>query len=301
MVDLVVETRILFQLQQHPNIIKVRAVSRGNPLRANYFIVLDRLTETLKDRMIKWKAKLRKSGPKLLRPFRRRDTSADGALWKERLTNAYELTSALEHMHKERVIHRDLKPENIGYDLRGDIKIFDFGLSRQISSTENVHHLSMMTGSLRYMSPEVAKGEPYNQRCDVYSFTVLLWQMLALKRPYDRYPSLDHLIERVFERNERPKISSKWPQSIQELLKGGWHADQFQRLDICTVGLMLRQELVKCSADFSGALDSNGMRRSSRVFQFKDHKRPLVKMPGKSLSQGFGEIDFDLKDSERTQ
>ena len=296
MVDLVVETRILCHLQ-HPNIIKVRAVSRGNPLRADYFLVLDRLTETLQDRITKWKSKLTKPGPKLLRPFRFRDTSDDGALWQERLTNAFELTSAIEHMHNERVIHRDLKPENIGYDFRGDIKIFDFGLSRQIPSTEDVHHLSMMTGSLRYMSPEVAKGEPYNQRCDVYSFTVLLWQMLALRTPYNRYRSIDHLIDGIFEWNERPKIHKRWPQSVQQILKGGWNADQFQRLDISEMCLMLRRELKACRPGISAPVDSHWMRRSSRVFEFKDHRLSLLRKHPQGL---IADIDFGLDDSERT-
>lgn len=109
MVDLVVETRILLQLV-HPNIIKLRAVARGNPLQPDFFLVLDRLTETLKARIEKWKLKKKKK-PLFIRPFLRKDKERELLLWHERVTNAYELTSALEHMHEQRVIHRDLKPE----------------------------------------------------------------------------------------------------------------------------------------------------------------------------------------------
>ena len=109
---MVVEARLLAHLV-HPNIIKLRAVARGNPLQRDFFLVLDRLNETLKERIKKWQLKMKKK-PLFLRPFTRRNKAEELLLWQERLANAFELTSALEHIHDQRVIHRDLKPENIG-------------------------------------------------------------------------------------------------------------------------------------------------------------------------------------------
>jgi hypothetical protein len=97
MVDLAVETLILSHLM-HPHIIKLRAVAAGNPLRPGYFIVLDRLFDTLRTRLVQWGGGA-KSSPKplLKRLFRRknsRDTSSQ-ASWEERLTCAYNLASAV--------------------------------------------------------------------------------------------------------------------------------------------------------------------------------------------------------------
>ena len=72
------------------------------------------------------------------------------------------------------------KPDNIGFDVRGDVKLFDFGLSFEIteecSSVDGLYELSGNTGSMRYMAPEVALGNPYNHKVDVYSFGILFWQ-----------------------------------------------------------------------------------------------------------------------------
>ena len=279
MVDLVVETRILLHMN-HPHIIKLRAVAQGDPLRPDYFLVLDRLVETLKTRLDKWKVK-RKKKPLLLRPFARK-SKEERELWEERLMYAHDLTSALEHMHNHRIIHRDIKPENIGFDLRNDIKVFDFGLSRQIKSTADYYLLSMMTGSLRYMAPEVALGMRYNQCCDVYSFSILLWEMLSLKRPYNDFPSADTLIQRVFEENERPKLPRKWPASLKEALVAGWHADPLQRVGISYLGSMIRKEIAPSNDD---DLNPSGRqrRRSTKVYDFKGEKHPVV--PSKDASR----------------
>jgi hypothetical protein len=109
MVDLIVEVRILLHMQ-HPHILKLRGVAQGNPFQPDFFLILDRLAETLSKRLERWKAKkneYKTNTPLLLRPFVRKERKEKAAeLWRERLQNAYELTSALQHMHSHRVIHR---------------------------------------------------------------------------------------------------------------------------------------------------------------------------------------------------
>src|SRR5688500_1531551 len=86
------------------------------------------------------------------------------------------------------VIYRDIKPDNIGFDVRGDVKIFDFGLAREFDplqrDDDGLFHFTADTGSPRYMAPEVALGQPYDERVDVYSFCILAWQMFALETPF---------------------------------------------------------------------------------------------------------------------
>ena len=239
--NMVVETRLLSQLD-HPHIIKLRAIAESTvPLSPGYFIIVDRFYDTLRMRIKKWKTETdvrnktnKKRTWRLLSQFRQRDdkeSDATNLLWKERMTHALHLSSAIAYMHEQRVIHRDIKPENIGFSVHDEIKIFDLGISRPIVSTAKVYHMSM-AGSPRYMAPEVANGEPYNQACDVYSLTLLVWEMLSLKRPYHCARSLEDLQNKVCRKACRPRIPKHWSRSLQETLKAGWEQDQFERISM---------------------------------------------------------------------
>jgi serine/threonine protein kinase len=109
----------------------MRGFARGDLLDESFFIVLDRLYGTLEDRWKEWKQEYKeakglfggKFGAKL---------SVLRQNMVERLLCAYDLTSALRYMHEHKMVYRDIKPENIGFDVRGDVKIFDFGLAKPL-------------------------------------------------------------------------------------------------------------------------------------------------------------------------
>jgi serine/threonine protein kinase len=86
-------------------------------------------------------------------------------------------------------------------------------------------HMSGMTGSPRYMAPEVAMKKNYNESCDTYSFAILLWEMMALQIPYSAYTifELDTMVWR--EPHVRPEVDVSWPVPIKLLLKRAWGAD----------------------------------------------------------------------------
>lgn len=106
--------------------------------------------------------------------------------------------------------------------------------------------MSSMTGSLRYMAPEVAtSGAPYNEVCDVYSFTIVLWEMLSLQRAYmDIAATQDRFVQKVFTDKKRPPNRHSWSRTLHDLLIRGWAHDPRQRLTADQVHDMLRNELV---------------------------------------------------------
>jgi len=126
-VDLAIEAKFLSVIR-HPNVIKMRALACGTPFSRDYFVVLDRLYDILTTRLVSWRKRKVSGFAKVLDRQGKRQT----AFWLERITVAYDLSCALKYLHGLHILYRDLKPDNIGFDVRGDVKIFDFVSSRSV-------------------------------------------------------------------------------------------------------------------------------------------------------------------------
>jgi len=119
-----------------------------------------------------------------------------------------------------------LKPDNIGFSSDGIVKVFDFGLARELRPEDKddsglYRNMTGFTGAIRYMAPEVGANARYNLKADVYSFSMLLHHMMALEPPLGLYtPKM--IVERVFVRGHRPLVDAKWPQGVNELMRVAW-------------------------------------------------------------------------------
>lgn len=148
------------------------------------------------------------------------------------LVKAKDIANALQYLHEQfhddaTIIHRDIKPDNIGFTAGGTLKLFDFGLCscvRKRANTSEAYEMTGNTGSLRYMAPEVAMDRSYNEKADVYSFGVMLWQMAKDRVPFHGLTRVT-FFEKVVNRGERPKIDKSWPKRFTLLLQSCWHAD----------------------------------------------------------------------------
>lgn len=124
------------------------------------------------------------------------------------------------------------------------LKVIDFGLSTVVPnsspSSDEVYELSGETGSLRYMAPEVAKRQTYNHKCDVYSFGILLWELIMFQKPFDRM-TREEFYQKVVHGGERPIISKKIPTDLAKLVTDCWDIDPTVRPTFQNIVLTLAE------------------------------------------------------------
>eukprot|EP00339_Tiarina_fusa_P014104 CAMPEP_0117026072 /NCGR_PEP_ID=MMETSP0472-20121206/19193_1 /TAXON_ID=693140 ORGANISM="Tiarina fusus, Strain LIS" /NCGR_SAMPLE_ID=MMETSP0472 /ASSEMBLY_ACC=CAM_ASM_000603 /LENGTH=419 /DNA_ID=CAMNT_0004732957 /DNA_START=74 /DNA_END=1333 /DNA_ORIENTATION=- len=268
--DMATETRVLSDIS-HPNIIRMRACASVTPYDEEYFIVMDRLYDTLESRIGKWGKKNKRNSSFLGKVMLDRKGHKTKNLMEEKLVAAFDLSAAIGYMHDRKILYRDLKPENIGFDIRDDVKVFDFGLAKELTEDmkpdeDGNFKLTAMTGSPRYMAPEVAMELPYNEKCDTYSFAILLWQMYSCKTPFELY-TMKSLKTRVWTgEKKRPFIDDKWPVPIKNLLRRSWSAEISERPAMSAIYKILRTECVRVRDGNDDGLEHE-RRRSTFVFR----------------------------------
>ncbi|XP_012857727.1 PREDICTED: serine/threonine-protein kinase HT1-like [Erythranthe guttata] len=103
---------------------------------------------------------------------------------KDRIEKALEISQAMQYLHesKPKILHRDLKPSNIFLDDALHVRVADFGHARYLTDGEKA--LTGETGTFVYMAPEVIQCGPYDEKCDVYSFGVILNELMSGEHPY---------------------------------------------------------------------------------------------------------------------
>lgn len=249
--DLLHEALLLSSIH-HPNIINMIGVGSSDSVASDYsigfFVALETLFGTLEDKLNLWASIATLSHRKSFSFVEEKKK-----LFAQRLWIARDVASALSYLHTHNIIHRDIKPENIGFDLQGNVKLFDFGLARKLNPSfqvgPNLYKLSSLIGTRRYMAPEIVKRLPYGPSADIYSFGILLWQICTLETPFESYDCNLHNKLVVYE-GARPKVCDSWPSTLKNMIRCSWSDEIDQRPD--TESIMTTVKEIIRSHDFFG-------------------------------------------------
>lgn len=149
--------------------------------------------------------------------------------WKDALHFITQVLKALQHAHDRGIVHRDIKPQNIMLFTDGTIKVMDFGIAR--FSRQDGRTLSDKTiGSVHYISPEQARGDITDEKSDIYSVGVMLYEMLTGVKPFDAENPVAVALMHMQENAKRPRdIVATIPEPLEEIVMHAMEREPLKR------------------------------------------------------------------------
>ncbi|XP_057449224.1 serine/threonine-protein kinase STY17 isoform X2 [Lotus japonicus] len=138
---------------------------------------------------------------------------------------AIDVSKGMNYLHQNNIIHRDLKTGNLLMDENELVKVADFGVARVITQSGV---MTAETGTYRWMAPEVIEHKPYDQKADVFSFGIALWELLTGELPYSYLTPLQAAVG-VVQKGLRPSIPKNTHPRLSELLQRCWKQDPIER------------------------------------------------------------------------
>ncbi|KAF8391339.1 hypothetical protein HHK36_023643 [Tetracentron sinense] len=177
---------------------------------------------------------------------------------------ALDIARGLEYIHSQGVIHRDLKPENILFDQDFHLKVADFGIACEEASCDK---LTEDPGTFRWMAPEMIKHKSYGRKVDVYSFGLVLWEMVVGSIPYEDMTPIQAAFA-VVNKNLRPVIPVDCPPALGALVEQCWALQPQKRPEFW--------QIVKVLEQFESSLAHDGTLNLVQNPTCQDHKKRLL-------------------------
>ena len=189
----------------HPNIVKVYDVSFGDRIQYIVEEYIDGIT--LKDYLSQQKE----------------------IKWKEAIHFTIQILRALQHAHEKGIVHRDIKPQNIMLLQDGTIKVTDFGIAR-FSRSETRTMTGKTIGSVHYIAPEQARGDLTDEKADIYSVGVMLYEMVTGRLPFEADNAVSVAIMQLQADPKPPReINPSLPEGLEEMTMKAMQKDPSQR------------------------------------------------------------------------
>lgn len=165
--------------------------------------------------------------------------SKQGVLkWKDVVHFAMQILKALQHAHDRGIVHRDIKPQNVMLLSDGTIKVMDFGIARFNRETDKTISEKAI-GSVHYISPEQARGDVTDERSDIYSVGIMLYEMLTGKKPFDGdSPVAIALMHMQSNAKKMSELNNSIPEGLEEITEKAMQKEPSKRYQ--TAGEMMK-------------------------------------------------------------
>ena len=189
----------------HPNIVNVYDVSFGDLIQ---YIVMEYIEGITLKEFIEKEGSLR---------------------WKDAVHFTIQILKGLQHAHDKGIVHRDVKPQNIMVLADGTIKVTDFGIAR-FSRSDQRTITDKAIGSVHYISPEQARGEKTDEKADIYSVGVMLYEMLTGKLPFQAESAVSVAIMQLQRDPQLPtEINASIPLGLEQITMHAMQKSQDKR------------------------------------------------------------------------
>ncbi len=190
----------------HPNIVNIYDV--GNDENDIYYIVMEYVKGRTLKQVIKEQGYIEPS---------------------DAINIAKQISLALEHAHNNHIVHRDIKPHNILITDDGRVKVTDFGIARAVSSS-TVTNTGNVIGSVHYFSPEQARGGYTDEKSDIYSLGIVIYEMVTGRVPFEGESPISIALKHINEDIKIPSnLKNKVPKALEDIILKSTQKDLSKR------------------------------------------------------------------------